>query len=187
MAPTAGRIFILAAIGGAVGTRLHELQERYDPKLARAFPPHDTLAGSSGLGAVHAGTPAAELRSALEKVAAESEPLRLTFGAPHRFMQSNIVSLPLDPNGPIRELHDRLGRSGLRFEQAKFTFTPHVTLSFYPELTKERAKELLAIRVDDEILIDRLEAWRTREPSAPVLVASVRLGKALDRAIEDGG
>jgi len=29
--------------------------------------------------------------------------------------------------------------------------------------------------VDDEILIDRLEAWRTREPSAPVLVASVRL------------
>ena len=176
MAPTAGRIFILAAIGGAVGARLHELQQRYDPKLARAFPPHVTLAGSSGLGAVHAGTSAAEIREALERVAKDSEPLRLKLSAPHRFMQSNIVSFPLDPNGPIRTLHDRLGRSGLKFEQAKFTFTPHVTLSFYPELTKERAKELLSIRVDEEIVIDRLEAWRTREPSAPVLVARVQLG-----------
>lgn len=176
MAPTAGRIFILAAIGGAVGERLHELQERHDSKLARAFPPHVTLAGSSGLGAVHAGTPGAEIRAALERVAKESGPLRLKLMPPHRFMQSNIVSLPLDPNGPIRELHDRLGRSGLKFEQAKFTFTPHITLSFYPELTKERAKELLSIRVDEEIVIDRLEAWRTREPSAPVLVAWVGLG-----------
>jgi len=175
VAPTAGRIFILAAIGGAVGARLHELQQRYDPKLARAFPPHVTLAGSSGLGAVHAGTATAEIRAALERVAGESEPLRLKLLPPHRFMQSNIVTLPLDPNGPIRELHDRLGRSGLRFEQPKFTFTPHVTLSFYPELSPARAKELLSLRVDDEILIDRLEAWRTREPSAPVLVASVRL------------
>ena len=176
MAPTAGRIFILAAIGGAVGTRLHDLQKRYDPKLARAFPPHVTLAGSSGLGAVHAGTPAAEIRAALERVAAESAPLRLKLSPPHRFMQSEIVTFPLDPNGPIRELHDRLGRSGLRFEQAKFTFTPHVTLSFYPELSRDRAAELLAIRVDEEIVVDRLEAWRTREPSAPVLVASAALG-----------
>ena len=176
MAPTAGRIFILAAIGGPVGTRLHDLQKRYDPKLARAFPPHVTLAGSSGLGAVHAGTPTAEVRAALERVAAASEPLRLKFSAPHRFMQSNIVSLPLDPHGPIRELHDRLGQSGLKFEQAKFTFTPHVTLSFYPELTRDRAAELLSIRVHEEILIDRLEAYRTREPQAAVLLASVKLG-----------
>ena len=176
MAPTAGRIFILAAIGGAVGARLHDLQQRYDPKLARAFPPHITLAGSSGLGAVHAGTPATELRTALEKVASESEPLRLKFGRPHRFMQSNIVSLPLDPNGPIRVLHERLGRSGLKFEQAKFTFTPHCTLSFYPELSSERAKELLAIRVEDEILIERIAAWRTREPQPPLLVAEAVLG-----------
>jgi 2'-5' RNA ligase len=176
MAPTAGRIFILAAIGGPVGELLHDVQKRYDPKLARAFPPHVTLAGSSGLGGVHAGTPTAEVRAALERVAAASEPLHLKFAPPHRFMQSNIVSLPLDPNGPIRALHDRLGQSGLRFEQAKFTFTPHCTLSFYPELTRERAAELLAIRMDEEIVIDRLEAWRTREPQDAVLLARVKLG-----------
>jgi 2'-5' RNA ligase len=173
---TAGRIFVLAALTGPVAARLHELQRRYDPKLARAFPPHVTLAGSSGLGPVHAGTPASEVKAALERVAGESAPLRLTLGAPHRFMQSNVVSFPLDPHGPIRELHDRLARSGLRFEQAKFTFTPHVTISFYPELTRERAKELLALRVDEEIVIDRIEAYRTREPQPAVKLASVVLG-----------
>ncbi|NUQ21651.1 MAG: hypothetical protein HOQ09_11900, partial [Gemmatimonadaceae bacterium] len=77
---------------------------------------------------------------------------------------------------PIRALHVRLATSGLKFEQAKFTFTPHVTISFYPELTRERARELLALWVDDEIVIDRLEAWRTREPQAAVKLASVLLG-----------
>lgn len=177
MSATAGRIFVLAALTGDVADRLHALQRQYDPKLARAFPPHVTLAGSSGLGAVHAGTPAAEVRAALERVAAASTPLRLALGAPHRFMQSNVVSFPLDPHGPIRELHDRLARSGLKFEQAKFTFTPHVTISFYPELTRERARELLSLRVDEAIVIDRLEAWRTREPQAAVKLATVRLGE----------
>ncbi|HEX8851790.1 MAG TPA: 2'-5' RNA ligase family protein, partial [Gemmatimonadaceae bacterium] len=139
MSASAGRIFVLAALTGDVAERLHALQRKYDPKLARAFPPHVTLAGSSGLGPVHAGTPASEVRAALERVAGESAPLRLALGAPHRFMQSDVVSFPLDPHGPIRELHDRLARSGLKFEQAKFTFTPHVTISFYPELTRERA------------------------------------------------
>lgn len=176
MSATAGRIFVLAALTGDVADRLHALQREYDPKLARAFPPHVTLAGSSGLGAVHAGTPAAEVRAALERVASGSVPLRLALGAPHRFMQSNVVSFPLDPHGPIRALHDRLARSGLKFEQAKFTFTPHVTISFYPELTRERARELLALRLDEEIVIDRVEAWRTREPQAPVKLASVVLG-----------
>jgi 2'-5' RNA ligase len=173
---TAGRIFVLAALSGPVAERLHELQRRYDPKLARAFPPHVTLAGSSGLGPVHAGTPAGEVKAALARAAAASAPLTLPLGAPHRFMQSNVVSFPLDPHGPIRALHDRLATSGLRFEQAKFTFTPHVTISFYPELTRERAKELLALRMDEEIVIDRLEAWRTREPQPAVKLASVALG-----------
>ncbi|NUQ21245.1 MAG: 2'-5' RNA ligase family protein [Gemmatimonadaceae bacterium] len=176
MSATAGRIFVLAALTGDVADRLHALQRKYDPKLARAFPPHVTLAGSSGLGPVHAGTPAAEVKAALERVAAASEPLHLALGEPHRFMQSDVVSFPLDPHGPIRALHDRLATSGLKFEQAKFTFTPHVTISFYPELTRERARELLALRVDDEIVIARLEAWRTREPQAAVKLASVLLG-----------
>ena len=164
MSASPGRIFLIAPIEDPLGARLHELQKSHDPKLARAFPPHVTLAGSSGLGAIHAGTTAAELRRALEPIAAATPPLVLALGAPHRFMQSDVVVLPMDPHGPLRDFHDAIGRSGLRFEQAKFTFTPHVTLSFYRQLTRDEAASLLAIRIDEPARIARIEAWRTREP-----------------------
>ncbi len=176
MSATAGRIFLIAPIEDPLGARLHELQKKHDPKLARAFPPHVTLAGSSGLGAVHAGTKLDELRRALLPVVAVIEPLELTLGAPHRFMQSDIVVLPMDPHGPLRELHDAIARSGLRFEQPKFTFTPHVTLSFYRQLTKEEASELLAIRIDEPVRIARIEAYRTREPQPAQLMVTLPLG-----------
>ena len=63
--------------------------------------------------------------------------MSLRFQAPVRFMQTNVVVLPLDPHGPIRELHDRIKASGLLHERPRFTFTPHVTLSFFPEPTPE--------------------------------------------------
>ena len=45
---------------GAAGERILALQRRYDPKLAAMGLPHVTLAGSSGVGPVLAGTKVAE-------------------------------------------------------------------------------------------------------------------------------
>lgn len=160
----AGRIFILAEVRGEVGRRIHAIQKRFDPRLANSAPPHLTLAGSSGVGPVHAGTSADALRAALEPIAATTAPIGLRFSPPHRFMQTNVVVLPLDPHGPLRELHDAIARSGLPFSQARYTFTPHVTLSFYPELTPDAARLLLAERIDDRVTLDRVQAYLTREP-----------------------
>jgi hypothetical protein len=80
-----------------------------------------------------------------------------------RFMQSNVVVLQIDPNGPIRALHERIKLSGLRYEQPRFTFTPHLTLSFYPELTKDRLRDLLRFRFDDPLLIDSIQAYRATD------------------------
>lgn len=171
----AGRIFILAEITGPVGERIHELQRRFDPKLARSAPPHVTLTGSSGVGPVHAGTSIAKLRGALEPVAAAAAPMQLRFSAPHRFMQTNIIVLPLDPHGPLRELHDAIARSGLRFSTARFTFTPHATLSFYPELSSDSVRALLSERVTELVTIDRLQVYRTMEPQLSVKLLEVRL------------
>lgn len=160
----AGRIFILAEVRGAVGERIHAIQKRFDPKLANSAPPHLTLAGSSGVGPVHAGTSVDALRTALEPVAATIAPICLRFAPPHRFMQTDVVVLPLDPHGPLRELHDAIARGGLRFSQARHTFTPHVTLSFYPELTSDAARALLGERIDDPVVLDRFQVYLTREP-----------------------
>ena len=160
----AGRIFIIAEIGGTVGALLHDIQRKYDPKLARSAPPHVTITGSSGVGPVHAGTSVQRIRTALEPVAAATAPMELHFSAPHRFMQTNIIVLPLDPHGPLRELHDRIAQSGLRFSGARFTFTPHATLSFYPELSPAAVRTLLAVRVEEPVRIDKLQVYRTMDP-----------------------
>jgi hypothetical protein len=90
-------------------------------------------------------------------------------------MSTNIVVLPLDPHGPLRRLHDRIARSGLTFARAKFTFTPHATLSFYPTLAPERFRELLAMRFDEPAIIDRLTVYYTRDPQPAVKMVELPL------------
>ena len=164
-------IFIISELTGPLAARIRAIQERFDPKMARLTPPHVTIAGSSGTGVIDPRTTVAELRTALDPIVATTPPLTLHFGPPTRFMQTNIVSLPLDPHGPLRALHERIAASGLRFERARFAFTPHCTLSFYPTLTPARARELLSIRVDEPVRIERLEVHLTRgaQPSRLLL------------------
>src|SRR3954464_4981298 len=106
--------------------------------MAAGPPPHVTLVGSSGLGPIAIDTPSDELRAALAPVAATTPALTLHFEPPIRFMQTDIVVLPLDPHGPIRHLHEQIIQQlralRIRAEQPRFTFTPHCTLSFYREL-----------------------------------------------------
>ena len=162
--PGANGIFVLSEIGGALGERIRDVQRRFDPKLARETPPHVTLVGSSGVGPIVPATPAERIEAALAPIAASTPALELPVEPPHRFMQTNIVVLPLDPHGPLRRLHDRIARSGLTFARAKFTFTPHATLSFYPSLPREAFRELLAMRFDEPVRLDRMTVYYTRDP-----------------------
>lgn len=156
-------IIILAELPSPLREQVHAVQERYDPRMARGLPPHVTIAGSSGMGPIASSTTAAELRAALEPITSATPPLSLKFGAPTRFMQTNVVSLPLDPHGPLRALHEAIRKSGLRFEPPRFAFTPHCTLSFYPELTNARAQELLSYRFSEPFVIDRIHVDLTTE------------------------
>jgi 2'-5' RNA ligase len=168
-------IFVLAELPGEAGEIIRDIQRRFDPKLARMTPPHVTLAGSSGVGSIPTDTPVERIRAALEPIAATTAPMTLPFGPPHRFMQTDIVSLPLDPHGPLRTLHERIARSGLPFKPARFRFTPHCTLSFYPTLTPQRERELLALRVTAPCIVDRLQIYLTRDPQPARKLFEVRL------------
>jgi 2'-5' RNA ligase len=157
-------IFIIASIGEAATERIAAIQREFDPKLAATSPPHLTIAGSSGVGPIVPTTPIAELRAALEPIAATTPPLILPFGAPIRFMQTTIIVLPLDPHGPLRTLHERIATSGLRFERPRFAFTPHTTLSFYPTHPPSTLRRLLSIRVEEPAVIDRISVQHTMDP-----------------------
>jgi len=157
-------IFILAELPGDIGERVRALNERYDLKLARYKPPHITLTGSSGAGPIPPSTDVEEMREKLEPIAADTAPITLSFRPAQRFMQTDIIVLPIDPHGPIRVLHDRLVRSGLPFTRARYTFSPHCTLSLYPSLDPQSIRELLSTRMPEPFVISAIQLYHTRDP-----------------------
>ena len=163
-------IFVIAELDGAIGERIHAAQERFDPKLAAESPPHVTLIGSSGAGPIPVETSVDLLRRAIEPVAAASPPLSLRFGPPMRFLQREIVVLPLDPHGPLRALYQRLKESGIPYAPARWPFTPHCTLSFYRTLTPETLRPLLALREKESWTLRTLRVYHTHEPQPPTLL-----------------
>jgi 2'-5' RNA ligase len=160
---TRSGIFVIAPITGATGDRIAEVQAAYDPRLARLGPPHITLAGSSGIGPIAADVPLHELRERLAPIAESTAPITLQAGRPTRFMQTQIVVLPLDPHGPLRTLHERIKTSGLRAAAPRFYYTPHVTLSLYREQPPDVLRALLALRFDEPFVVDSIEAHLTKD------------------------
>ncbi|MEX1186169.1 MAG: 2'-5' RNA ligase family protein [Gemmatimonadaceae bacterium] len=157
-------IFILAELHGEAAEQIAAINARFDRKLAAAKPPHVTIAGSSGVGPMRPSVTVEELERKLRPVAEATAPLDLGFGHPVRFMQTDIVVLPLNPHGKLRELHDRIATSGLPFARARFSFTPHVTLSLYPQLAADAVRELLSVQIEGSCLIDTLQCYHTRDP-----------------------
>jgi 2'-5' RNA ligase len=176
-------IFIIAPIGGEVGARIIDLQRRYDPRLgALGQAPHVTLAGSSGMGPIAPDTTTGELNERLGPIAATTGPITLRLGRPTRFMQTEIVVLPLDPHGPLRTLHERIRTAGFRAARPRFYYTPHVTLNLYRELPRELLAALLAERFDAPVTIDSLEVHLTRDTGESRPLASFALTGSAPRA-----
>ena len=169
-------IIILSELRGPLRDRILDIQRRFDPRLAKGVPPHVTITGSSGIGPIATDTPPAKLRAALEPIARETQPMTLSFQRPMRFMQTNVVVLPLDPNGPLRALHERIMNSGLTYEQPRFTFTPHVTLSFFRELSFADEREILRVHVDEPVTIDHISAHRTVDITNTTKLLELDLG-----------
>ncbi|MGH7718510.1 MAG: 2'-5' RNA ligase family protein [Gemmatimonadaceae bacterium] len=171
-------IFVVSELTGSVREQVAAVQRACDPRLARSTPPHITIAGSSGVGPIPIATPVSRLRELVGSIVADTPPITVRFGAPMRFMQTDIVVLPLDPHGPLRTLHERIARSGLSFERSRFPFAPHCTLSFYPTLTPELRRTLFAARVEEPVVIDRLQFFATVNPQPGRKVLELVLGES---------
>ena len=169
---------LLAELAGPAADRVRELQLKFDPRVAKELPPHVTLSGSSGMGPFPADTPVETIRTILEPIARETPVITVYFQPPMKFMQKDVVVLPIDPHGAIRVLHERIKTSGIPFEKPRFAFTPHCTLSFYPELSRDRLAELLAVRVEEPVVIDRIAAFKAVTLTRAECILELPLGKA---------
>ncbi len=168
-------IFITAELDGEIAKRIHTLQLRFDPKMANFLPPHVTLIGSSGAGPAPPDTPLAVLKAKVLAVSDVTAPITLRFGPPERFVQREIVSMRLDPHGPLRTLHERLKGCGLPFLPSRYPFTPHCTLNLYPTLTATNLKAMLEVRETEPFTVHTLRIYHTKEPQKPKLLFSAEL------------
>lgn len=166
----------MAELGGEAGRQIRKINERYDPRLARYKAPHVTITGSSGVGPILPHVTKHELEEKLVPITSSTEPMSLRLGVPMRFMQSEIVVLPLDPHGPLRVFHDRIATSGLPFLPARFTFSPHCTLSLYPTLTRDTERELMSVRIAEDVRIDRITVYQTLDPQPSRRILDLPLG-----------
>ena len=157
-------IFILAELPSEIADRVLAINERYDLKLSRYKLPHLTLTGSSGAGPLPPSVSVEEMREKLEPITRDTAPITLSFQPPQRFMHTNIIVLPLDPHGPLRMLHDRIITSGLPFTRARYTFSPHSTLSLYQSLDAKAIRELLKTRIPEPFVIGAIQLYHTRDP-----------------------
>ena len=168
-------VFATMAIVGPAREQVLEVQRWADPRLAAGSPPHVTIIGSSGAGPMPLGATSDRILEMVEPIAADTAPITLELQRPHRFMQTDIIVLPIDPHGPLRALHERIRNCGLSFERPRFPFSPHVTLSFYPRLTKEMERKLMKVKVEGEVRVERVQFWLTVEPRVPVLLVDLEL------------
>jgi 2'-5' RNA ligase len=168
-------IFILAELPSEIANQVRAINERYDPKLSRYKPPHLTIAGSSGAGPIPPSVSVEEMREKLEPIARETPPIELAFQPAQRFMQTNIVVLPIDPHGPLRTLHDRIVTSGLPFARARYTFSPHATLNLYQSLDAKSIRELLKTRIPEPFVISAIQLYHTRDPQPSRKLLELRL------------
>ena len=175
-------IFVVAELTGAALEEVRAVQRWADPKLASGTTPHVTLAGSSGVGPIPEDTPIERLEALLEPIARSTPPITVHFGPPMRFMQTEIIVLPLDPHGPLRTLHERIATSGLQFERARFSFSPHCTLSFFPTLTPATERRLLRVRVRTPVVIGSVQLYLTVGPQPARKLLDLTLGVGGKRA-----
>ncbi len=153
----------MCPVTGDTGDRIEQLQREHDPRLLLLGLPHVTIIGSSGMGPIVPSTTVEQLEATLRPIAESTSPITLKFGAPTRFMNTEIVVLPLDPHGPLRTLHERIKTSDLRMLPPRFFFTPHVTLSLYRELPREALLTLLSERFPEPIVVDRMDCYLTKD------------------------
>jgi 2'-5' RNA ligase len=130
------------------------------------------VSGSSGTGPLATDQEVQEIVTVLERVAAETAPIRARFGPVRRFAGSDVFYLSFVDEAPLRALHDRIARSGLRFQPTPFAFTPHCTLRTRTPITDDEVRDLESVRVAGDFVLDTMSLYdlpveRAAAPTSP--------------------
>jgi hypothetical protein len=151
--------YIVLDIPSPVAERVIAQRRHQRDPFRYSLPAETTVSGSSGTGPLAPDQAIEDIVAVLERVAADTPPIRTQFGPVRRFGGSDVFYLSFADETPLRALHDRIARSGLRFQPTSFAFTPHCTLRTRAPIAAHEVRELESIRVEGEFLLDTMSLY----------------------------
>ncbi len=155
--------------------RVLEVRGRQHEVLRWSLPAETTVCGSNGVGPLASDEDPERVRTVLDRIAAETASIQVEFGDVRRFPASDVFYLSFRDEAPLRALHDRIARSGLRFASVPFPFEPHCTLRTAATISRQEADALLATRIPGAFVLDSLSLYELPQRSRPIMEFTVLL------------
>src|SRR5687767_8110826 len=166
-----------------VAMEVMEIRRKHKDEFRMALPAETTLVGSGGLGCFKVGSSLAEVSETLDRIAAETPPIRTSLDHVVRFPNTDIFVFVFSDDSELRGLQDRIAASGLLFEDNPWPFTPHVTLRSRSPVTEDEAASLLEEKIREPFHLQQLSVYQLAEnPSGEARVVCTLLHRTRLRA-----
>src|SRR5690349_20759014 len=115
--------YIVAEIPEPVRSQVQAIRDSLNT-LAAKLPVEITLAGSSGVGPIPAGTDLPLIQRHLDRTLSDIAPFRVRFSAMRKFAETSIFFLEPFDRSPFDHLHQKLRRSGIPFSGIRWPYHP---------------------------------------------------------------
>jgi 2'-5' RNA ligase len=137
------RSYIVAEIPEPVRSLVQALRDSLNTLTAK-LPVEITLADSSGVGPIPAGTDLSLVKRRLNRTLSDISPFRARFSAIRTFPKTAIFYLEPVDRSPFDHIHHELRVSGIPFSEIQWPYNPHCTLRGGAPLSAEASSELLS-------------------------------------------
>jgi len=135
--------YIVAEIPEPVRSQVQALRDSLNTLTAR-LPVEITLAGSSGVGPIPAGTDLSLVKRHLDWTLSDIPPFRARFTAIRKFPNTSVFYLEPFDRSPFDHLHHKLCISAIPFLEIRWPYNPHCTLRGGERLSADAEFELVS-------------------------------------------
>ena len=165
--PVPPNTYVVLDIPSPIAERVLAIRERAADPFRYSLPAETTVSGSSGTGPLAPDEDLDGVAAVLDRIATETAPIAAAFGAVRRFPESDVFYLAFVDEAPLRALHRRIAKSGLRFQPTPFPFGPHCTLRTRSPVTDAEAADLFVSTVPGRFTLDTLSLYDLPPRVAP--------------------
>lgn len=161
-----------------ISKQVMKLRSKFKDEFRMSLPAEITVAGSSGNGVIQYDQNPSQVFQSLNEIASMTKPIKSIFGDVMWFPNTDIFFFSLQDEESIRNLHNQINESNIRFSTNQFPYKPHCTLCSRSSMTEGEVKELLSLKLEQEFELDTLSVYSLEHSNENVnvhLLHSVKL------------